>query len=314
MLPHTTSPPPLARLPQQAVLQRLAREIEQLEHLPRAAAAEPPPSGTGCAGLDALLPAGGYAAGSIVEYLRATAACGASTLAWQAAAAALRASEGFLVMVDIQHTLYPPALASQGIDLQKVIFVRPASQADALWAVDQALRTPGVAAVVAELERIDERSARRLQLAAECGAGLGLLIRGAAARQQPSWAEVQWLVRTAPSPRPAGPLATAHPTAAVRRWQVQLARVRGGRAGQTAWVELDPLTGRLQLVPPSDVSLRNRRHGQPAASSHAPSQSALHLAAQLAHPAAGTPAAARLPAHTAAGEPARAGHAGRAAS
>ncbi len=253
---------------QLAVLQRLAQEIEQLETSGRSAAAQAKISSAGCAALDALLPAGGYAAGSVVEYLRTTPACGASTLAWGGAAAAMHSSGGFLVVVDTQHNVFPPALTSHGIDLGKVIFVRPQSQADALWAVDQALRTSAVAAVVAELERIDDRSARRLQLAAECGGGLALLLRSAAARKQPSWAEVQWLVRSE--------------SASQRRWWMQLARVRGGRAGQSVCLEIDPLTGQLTLAP-LNTPLHRNSHGDSPHHLPGPSQGAVHLAAQLAH-------------------------------
>lgn len=182
---------------QLAVLQRLSQEISQLEGTAAGrTCGQRARSSSGCDAMDALLPRGGYAAGSIVEYLRSTPACGASTLAWAAAAAAMQTTSGFLVVVDTLHSIYPPPLLCHGIDLAKVIFVRPQSQADALWAVDQALRTMSVAAVVAELERIDDRSARRLQLAAESGQSLALLLRGWQARQQPSWADVQWLVRS----------------------------------------------------------------------------------------------------------------------
>ncbi len=309
------APVPTGAVAQLAVLQRLTHEIQQLETSGRRAAAEVKTSSAGCVALDALLPAGGYEAGSVVEYLRTAPACGASTLAWGAAAAAMQATSGFLVVVDTQHNVFPPTLTSHGIDLGKVIFVRPQSQADALWAVDQALRTSAVAAVVAELERIDDRSARRLQLAAECGAGLALLLRSAAARKQPSWAEVQWLVRTVPTTRATGPLSHAplsmnsrasnsqasndrdrechdsesratlgasSNSARGRRWLVQLARVRGGRAGQSVCLEIDPLTGQLKLAAPLDSQHRNS-HGDSAHHTPAPSKSAVHLAAQLAH-------------------------------
>lgn len=281
---------------QLAVLERLTQEIAQLETSVSRAGDSPASSSAGCAALDALLPRGGYAAGCVVEYLRRTPACGASTLAWAAAAAAVQAKDGYLVVVDTQHNIYPPPLTSHGIDLAKVIFVRPQSQADALWAVDQALRTSAVAAVVAELERIDDRSARRLQLAAESGQSLALLLRGWQARQQPSWAEVQWLVR---SQLESGQLESGQQERGQlgRRWHVQLARARGGQAGRSALLELEPMTGRLRLAShpisvlrPSQSNSHERLNT--AATPAQPSQGALHLASQLAHtasrPAAGS--------------------------
>ncbi|MCC7334116.1 MAG: hypothetical protein IT422_03405 [Pirellulaceae bacterium] len=286
-----------------AVLERLTREIAQLETSSGRARREPARSSAGCAALDDLLPRGGYAAGCVVEYLRATPACGASTLAWAAAAAAMQATDGFLVVVDTQHNIYPPPLASHGIDLAKVIFVRPESQGDAIWAVDQALRTSAVAAVVAELERIDDRSARRLQLAAESGQSLALLLRGWQARRQPTWAEVQWLVRSQRDPvqrdRSQHDLMQRG-----RRWHLQLARVRGGQAGRSAVLEMEPLTGKLRLAQydslnhsactpaaqplPTTQSPSHERTAERTATTAAtaqPSQSALYLASQLAHTA-----------------------------
>ncbi|MEO8270548.1 MAG: hypothetical protein ABI557_12565 [Aureliella sp.] len=296
---------PLVKLDEEplAVLERLTREIAQLETSAGRTRREPARSSAGCAALDELLPRGGYAAGCVVEYLRATPACGASTLAWAAAAAAMHATDGFLVVVDTQHNIYPPPLASHGIDLAKVIFVRPQSQGDAIWAIDQALRTSAVAAVVAELERIDDRSARRLQLAAESGQSLALLLRGRQARQQPTWAEVQWLVRSQRAPLDSVQ-PDRDPVQPGRRWHLQLVRVRGGQAGRSAVLEMEPLTGQLRLVQ-HDSSNRSTCSptGQPlltttspnyeprtertaaTAAPAQPSQGALYLASQLAHTA-----------------------------
>ncbi|MCA9157471.1 MAG: hypothetical protein KDA72_04045 [Planctomycetales bacterium] len=287
-----------------AVLERLTREIAQLETSSGRTRREPARSSAGCAALDDLLPRGGYAAGCVVEYLRATPACGASTLAWAAAAAAMQATDGFLVVVDTQHNIYPPPLASHGIDLAKVIFVRPESQGDAIWAVDQALRTSAVAAVVAEFERIDDRSARRLQLAAESGQSLALLLRGWQARQQPTWAEVQWLVRSQRDSVQRVPM-QRDPVQRGRRWYLQLARVRGGQAGRSAVLEMEPLTGKLRpaqhyslnhsACTPASQPLPTTQIPTTQSSSHErtattatpaqPSQGALYLASQLAHTA-----------------------------
>lgn len=272
---------------------------------------------TGCTAMDACLPAGGYVPGTVIEYLRATSGCGATYLALTAAAAALATwEEKYLVVVDTHHQLYPPALLSHGIALSRVIWVRPQSQSDAMWAVDQALRTPAVAAVVADLESIDERDARRLQLAAERGGGLGLLLRSLAARRMPSWAEVQWVVRSQvtaatiaqPTCRPLvastfeGTTTKGKPP--LRRLEVGLARVRGGKAGAQLLLDIDAATGMLELASREktsyDQSIRatSQRHKHQPGSFESNSSesksvaasgpiqagkaSAVHLASQLA--------------------------------
>src|SRR5437879_6095746 len=60
---------------------------------------------------------------------------------------------------------------------------------------DEARRCPAVAAVWGPVGELDDRALRRLQLAAEEGRGLGLLLRGASVRGRPSWADVRLLVR-----------------------------------------------------------------------------------------------------------------------
>ncbi len=284
----TTDLPSAEQAAQQQLLEKLAREVRKLETAGRRSASTEVVS-TGCEALDACLPQQGYVPGSVIEYLRASPACGATYLATAAAASALRAQRGYLVLVETQacaenkagrQITYPPALAAQGIDLERVIFVRPESPADAMWAVDQASRTHAVSAVVAELEDVDDRSARRLQLAAEAGGTLALLLRNAAARRAPSWAEVQWLVRSqrsepsscsmssngASSTIPVRTIATSP----ARRLQVQLLRNRGGKSGATVNLEVDRVTGVIH----SAATERNRY--EQAAS--------VRLASELAHP------------------------------
>lgn len=273
-------------------LLQLAKEVRQLEKNGGFAhRASPDAISTGCQGMDALLPAGGYEAGCIVEYLRSSPACGANHLALAAAACAMRAAEGYLVVVDPQRAIYPPALVCHGIDLQRVIFVHPETADDLLWAIDQGLRTSAVAAVVAEWHFVDDRSARRLQLAAESGKTLGILVRGLAARRSPTWAEVQWVVRSAAAPVAQSPglhdlASSTVSTAGIvrrssgnRRLFVQLARVRGGRAGALLRVDIDAVTGLMQA---NQVDGRERnRHDQD--SRHA--TRAVRLATELADPA-----------------------------
>jgi len=256
-----------------AVVQQLAKQVRKLETSNRSSTAEG--IGTGCEALDSCLPNSGYLPGTIVEYLRTAPACGASYLAFAAAASALKARGGFVVVIDTQHSVYPPALSMHGIDLNQVVLVRPESRADAIWATDQALRTPAVAAVVSEIEKVDDRAARRLQLAAEMGDGLGILLRSAAARRFPSWAEVQWLVRSISPSRLPKPSAQENPLAfdsAGRKLTLKLIRNRGGQAGAIVRLAINSLDGTIKSYP---VRERNR-HEQAAA---------VRLASELAHPA-----------------------------
>ena len=186
------------------------------------------PIGTGARGLDRLLPAGGLRPGSLVEYLAPQGKQGAATLALAAARTACQDGR-LLVVCDRQRHFYPPAAAAWGLDLKKLLLLRPASAAEELWALDQALRCPGVGAAWIMCGPLGARDFRRLQLAAECGGTLGLLVRPARLRGRPTWADVQWLVE----PRPSQP--------ARRAWRlaVELVRCRGGTGGRSVQLEFD---------------------------------------------------------------------------
>jgi protein ImuA len=221
------SSPPLNPVERSALVAVLRRQLSRCEGL--RLPPDAPPISIGVPPLDRLLPAGGLRPGSLIEYLAAGEGQGAASLALAAARVACQDRRAFLV-VDRPGQFYPLAAAAWGIDLSHTIVVRPANAAEELWALDQALRCPGVGAVWVRCETLNPHDFRRLQLAAESGGTLGLLMRPARFRGQPTWADLQWLVE----PQPAGD-----------RWRlrVELVRCRGGTGGQRVFLELDEQTG-----------------------------------------------------------------------
>jgi hypothetical protein len=145
---------------------------------------------------------------------------------------------GMMVVVDVAGTFYPPAAVAWGIDLGRLLVVRPRSARDALWATVQSLRSPAVATVWAALDRIDDRAFRRLQLAAQSARAIGLLSRPASARGQPTWADVRLGVSREQGAGSRGQGKTVR-LSAVRCLQVYVLRCRQGRAGGVACVEID---------------------------------------------------------------------------
>ena len=77
------------------------------------------------------------------------------------------------------HIPYAPALAAHGVNLSRILLVHPRKDKDALWALEQALRSGTCAAVIAWPGKVDNPGLRRLQLAAERGRTWGVLFRQA---------------------------------------------------------------------------------------------------------------------------------------
>lgn len=161
--------------------------------------------------LDRLLPHGGVPRGSLVEWLADDDTSGAATLACAVAVslAGGAAAGGTILIIDRGGRFHPPAvmpwfapaMTVHGGRVQCVV-ARPARDDDEAWAIDQALRCPGIVAVLAWPRRIHPTMMRRWQLAARSSQSVGLLVRPGRARREPSWA----LHRIAVVPVPCGSL------------------------------------------------------------------------------------------------------------
>lgn len=153
--------------------------------------------------LDRHLPAGGVEAGSLVEVLGAPGA-GALRLALRLAAGLqARSRDRTVVIVDpLDPTglaLYPPALAQAGLDLTRLVLLRPRG-ADALPCLDEVLRSSAVSAAVARVPLLPPTASHRLRQAAGQGGGVGVLVRPDTARGEVSAAGLRLLVREGGAP------------------------------------------------------------------------------------------------------------------
>jgi protein ImuA len=229
-------------------LEKLRRRIACLETGARRHTDNPSVS-SGCEDLDDLLPEKGFCRGTLVEWLSAGEGAGAGTLALLAAERACHDGR-MLAVFDHRREFCPPAAVRLGVDPQQILVVHAETAADNHWAIDQALRSPAVAAVLAWPERLDDRTFRRWQLAAEEGDCLAMLLRPESARSDPSWADVRllvepllfsvgWVERSEP-----------HQTSSSNRrlLRITLLRCRGGNAGRSLDVELDDETYRLHSL------------------------------------------------------------------
>lgn len=174
------------------------------------------PSGlpTGFAALDRCLPGGGWPQQGLVEILADRHGIGELSLLMPALATLCRSQDGgsggWLAWIAPPYQPYPPALATAGIDVRRVLVVRGASPAE--WAMEQALRSEACSAVLGWSNPGDLTALRRLQLAAEQARCLAVLFRPTQAGGQPSPA----VLRLELQGSPAG-------------LQVRIVKSRGGR-------------------------------------------------------------------------------------
>lgn len=172
---------------QHDVLNRLREEIRRIERRPARRDGALP---CGVAAVDALLP-GGFPCGALSE-LRGGPASGKTAVALAVVARLRRGA--LAAFVDGRGELYPPAAAAMGVDLSRLLIVRPPRGEEggrlALWAAEALLGSGAFAAVAidAALERPWrglEASLRRLVTAAEQGGAAGLWLSAPGALVRP---------------------------------------------------------------------------------------------------------------------------------
>ena len=171
---------------------------------------------TGRSSLDARLPGGGWPTASLIEVLLDDTGLGEVQLFLPALVESQRTSGDvpWLVWIAPPHEPYAPALAQQGIELTRLLVVRPTTATEALWAAEQALGSGVCAAVLLWLKGTDDRWLRRLKLAAEAGGALGVLFRPERHRFESSPASLRLLL-----------------TQGEHETHLDLLKVQGGRPG-----------------------------------------------------------------------------------
>jgi protein ImuA len=206
----------------------------------------------GIAAIDRVLP-GGLARGALHEILgmggdeedgALTAAFAAGILGRLAAT-----GNGMVLWCLPRPDLYGPGLAAHGLDPAHIMLVRASRDGEILWAMEEGLRAPGIAAVVGEVGTLAAVASRRLQLAAERSGITAFLLRrwrdgGQATRERvlPNAAVTRWRIAAVPSQPPWGEPGVGRP-----RWRVELLRCRGGEPA--CWeVEEADATGHVSLA------------------------------------------------------------------
>jgi protein ImuA len=226
MAPDPTLPAPDGHeLDRQALLAALRARVARIERaggtLSRSEAGVVPLA----EGIDAALPGGGLARAGLHEVMAGDPGAAAAFCAM-----VLGRTAGPVLWIGPDPEAWPPGLARFGLSPAQLVLVR-AGRKDALWAMEEALRCPAVGGALLMLQDIDLTAARRLQLAAETGGALGLLLRPDGEAPAASVALTCWRVTALP-----GAGGSAH-ALGDPRWGLELLRCRGGapRSFSTTW-------------------------------------------------------------------------------
>lgn len=152
---------------------------------------------TGLAALDAVLPTGGWPEAALSEILMAKEGVGELQLVLPTLARLSKAGER-IVLVAPPYTPYPHAWQNAGVDL-RLLSVIQAEERDALWAVEQCLRSGSCGAVLCWPRKADDRALRRLQVAAETGQTLAFAWRALSEAVNSSPAALRLAVEAKPA-------------------------------------------------------------------------------------------------------------------
>ncbi|MFE8069565.1 translesion DNA synthesis-associated protein ImuA [Marinobacteraceae bacterium S3BR75-40.1] len=189
----------------------------------------PPTEPSGYPELDRQLAGGGWPKGALTELLLDQPGIGELQLLLPLMRRLTGRGQA-AIWVNPPHVPYAPALVRAGIDIRHLVVVQAPEVEDQIWSCDQALRNPGCGLVLAWPERLKDGDIRRLQLAAEAGSSLGILLRPMTAAGRSSAAALRLTLQR---PEPDAQL------------HVEILKSRGGwQPGQHA-LSLPPVTAEV---------------------------------------------------------------------
>lgn len=180
-------------------------------------------------------PGGSFPTGAVHEFLPAEADDLAAVSGFMMGLMSqMMARQGAILWISPNRRLFPPALASYGIQAEQLIFVDVPKENDVMPVLYEALKCSAVSAVVAEARNLDFNTSRRLQLAVEQSQATGFVIRNAIQKLNPTACISRWKVSSSPSESYEG-----LPGLGFSKWRVELLRMRNGKTGvwDVQWVD-----------------------------------------------------------------------------
>jgi len=130
------------------------------------------------------------------------------------------------IWISPSQNIFVPALPSFGINPDKIIFIDLKNPKEILWAIEEALKCEGLAAVIGEIPELSFTFSRRLQLAVEQSRVTGFIIRNNPRKLETTACIARWQVSSLPSES-----YNDMPGVGFPRWNVELLKVRNGKPG-----------------------------------------------------------------------------------
>jgi protein ImuA len=181
----------------------------------------------------AAFPNATFPTGVIHEFVSAAAEYTAATAGFIGGLLnALMQGGGACIWISTCRTLFPPALKTFGIEPERLIFVDLKREKDVLWAMEEALKCEGLAAVIGEVKEVSFTASRRLQLAVEQSRVTGFIIRRESTAFNTTACVSRWRITPLASEPEDGMPGVGYP-----RWNVELLKIRNGKPGiwQMEW-------------------------------------------------------------------------------
>jgi len=214
-----------------AILAQLQKDILPLQGLKQAMNGMTVDVGLGA--INNAFPNGTFAIGAVHEFCCARREDAAATGGFMAGIlASLMSSGGVCLWISSSRTVFPIALDYFGIEPDKIIFIDLQKDGDVLWAMEEALKCGGLAAVVGEMQGMNFTASRRLQLSVEQSRVTGFILYKNQGNLNRTACVTRWKINSLPSV-----IEDDMPGVGFPRWNVELTKVRNGKPGswQVEW-------------------------------------------------------------------------------
>jgi protein ImuA len=227
------------------IIRRLQQDILELQGFEKPASADAVDFGLGP--INTSFPYQTFPTAAVHEFITESQETSAASAGFIAGLAGhLMQKGGACIWISANRLLNPSALIQFGIQPEQIIFIDVRNQKQVLWAIEEALTSEGLAAVIGEVREVDFTASRRLQLAVEKSRVTGFILRDRPRDLNANACVARWRIR---------PLASISvddlPGVGFTRWLVELLRVKNGHPGR--W-EMEWKGGRFQPVLPENTT------------------------------------------------------------